>query len=205
MKLCIFFSVLLVIGCQRQQVNTANPSSNEIKVPPAVINQDSILKDATLQILTALKAKDYQTLSAYIHPSYGIRFSPYAHVDTLKDIHFTKDKFLDEAMHPNIFLWGNFDGSGEPIEMTLPNYLQRFAYDHDFLNAEKLSVNKMLGKGNTQNNLQEAYPGSAFTESYFSGFDQQAEGMDWSALKLVFKRKGDHWFLVGIIHDQWTI
>jgi UDP-N-acetyl-2-amino-2-deoxyglucuronate dehydrogenase len=31
------------------------------------------------------------------------------------------------------------------------------------------------------------------------------EGMDWRSLRLVFEKKNDIWYLVGIIHDQWTI
>jgi (p)ppGpp synthase/HD superfamily hydrolase len=29
--------------------------------------------------------------------------------------------------------------------------------------------------------------------------------MDWRSLRLVFEKKNDIWYLVGIIHDQWTI
>jgi hypothetical protein len=38
-----------------------------------------------------------------------------------------------------------------------------------------------------------------------SGFDPEYEGMDWRSLRLVFEKKNDIWYLVGIIHDQWTI
>jgi (p)ppGpp synthase/HD superfamily hydrolase len=29
--------------------------------------------------------------------------------------------------------------------------------------------------------------------------------MDWRSLRLVFEKKDDIWYIVGIIHDQWTI
>jgi len=29
--------------------------------------------------------------------------------------------------------------------------------------------------------------------------------MDWRSLKLVFKEKDGNWYLVGVVHDEWTI
>jgi hypothetical protein len=29
--------------------------------------------------------------------------------------------------------------------------------------------------------------------------------MDWRSLRLVFEEQGGSWYLVGIVHDQWTI
>jgi hypothetical protein len=42
-------------------------------------------------------------------------------------------------------------------------------------------------------------------EYHFSGFDKKFEGMDWASLKLVFENSNNEWYLVGIVHDQWTI
>jgi hypothetical protein len=41
-------------------------------------------------------------------------------------------------------------------------------------------------------------------EYYFPGFDLQLQGMDWRSLRLVFTLYDNTWYLVGIIHDQWT-
>jgi hypothetical protein len=29
--------------------------------------------------------------------------------------------------------------------------------------------------------------------------------MDWESLRLVFQEEGGVWYLVGVIHDEWTI
>jgi hypothetical protein len=29
--------------------------------------------------------------------------------------------------------------------------------------------------------------------------------MDWQSLRLVFEETAGNWYLVGIVHDQWTI
>jgi len=42
-------------------------------------------------------------------------------------------------------------------------------------------------------------------EYHFPGIDPQYGGLDWRSLRLVFQQSGGEWYLVGIIHDQWTI
>ncbi|HEV8269657.1 MAG TPA: hypothetical protein VGQ04_00050, partial [Chitinophagaceae bacterium] len=70
---------------------------------------------------------------------------------------------------------------------------------------EKRSVNKFIGAGNSLNNLEMVYKNCDFTESNFSGFDKKYEGMDWKTLRLVFKERNKRFYLIGIIHDEWTI
>ena len=105
----------------------------------------------------------------------------------------------------SVIIWGEFDGTGDPIKMTLNNYLQRFVYDVDFAKPEKRSVNEFIGSGNSLNNLDSVYKDCDFTESHFSGFEKKYEGHDWRTLRLVFKERKGKYFLVGIIHDEWTI
>jgi hypothetical protein len=71
--------------------------------------------------------------------------------------------------------------------------------------AEQIGYNTVLGHGNSLNNSFEIYKDSIIVEYYFSGLDPQYEGMDWRSLRLVFEEKDDIWYIVGIIHDQWTI
>jgi hypothetical protein len=61
-----------------------------------------------------------------------------------------------------------------------------------------------LGGGNSIDNSSEFYPEAKIVEYYFSGFDPQYGGMDWRSLRLVFSELNDTWYLVGVIHDEWT-
>jgi len=172
-----------------------------------VQRKDSILLKTTQNILTLLKNKNYSAFAIYIHPFEGIRFSPYGFVDTVHDIKLSRQKFINEAGQPvqNMIVWGEFDGTGDPIKMTLNNYMQRFVYDVDFVKPEKRSVNEFIGDGNSLNNLELVYKNCDFTESHFSGFNEKYKGMDWKSLRLVFKIRDRKFFLVGIVHDEWTI
>src|SRR5690606_20678810 len=142
-------------------------------------------------------------LETYIHPELGLHFSPYAHVNT-NEIVISKSAFSTTMNSSKKILWGQYDGTGDPIELSLRDYFAKFVYDVDFLNAEKVNINTSSSSGNIINNISTAYPGAVYVENYFSGFNPDYQGMDWRALRLVFKKQGNQYFLIGIVHDQWT-
>lgn len=213
-KYRLFVSALLVMvaACKDQskqeEIKTDSLATDSIRIPKLGPPEphDSILSFLTKKVLILIKEKNYVSFAENIHPVSGLRFSPYGYIDSSKDVRLTKDRFLSLVKNKRQKLaWGSYDGSGESILLTLEEYFKEFVYDVDFVNPEKLATNKMIGLGNSPNNLESIYPGFPFTESHFSGFDKKYEGMDWRSLRLVFKKEGDHYYLVAIIHDQWTI
>ncbi len=198
---------MLFASCKNgQQVSTATQSSTTGVRNERETGKDSLLLLRTKQVLTIIKDKRYKDLVAYIHPESGVRFSAYAFVDTAGDLRFTKTSWLKALEKPGtLFNWGSYDGSGDVIMLSISDYFGKFVYDVDFLNVERVSVNEMIGGGNSLNNLEAVYKNSDFTESYFPGSDQKLEGMDWRTLRLVFKQLKGKYYLTGIVHDQWTI
>jgi len=166
---------------------------------------EEIIKGKATEVLSALKSKDMVKLSKMIHPDKGIRFSPYSYVDINKDIVFNSAEIKTAFTDRKVYTWGSYDGSGDPISLTFSDYYKKFIYDVDFLNAKETGYNKILGQGTTTNNSIDVYPGSNIVEYYFPGFDPKYQGIDWKSLRLVFEKKGSTWYLVGIIHAQWTI
>ena len=142
-------------------------------------------------------------LAGYVHPKLGLRFSPYAAVKDTDQV-FPAETIYSLWADKRLYTWGNFYGSGEPIDLSFPDYYSSFVYDVDFANAPQMALNHRLGVGTTMDNIFEYYQGSMFVEYYFPGFDPQYEGLDWRSLRLVFMQEGGSWYLVGIIHDQWT-
>ncbi|HHY91624.1 MAG TPA: hypothetical protein GX503_08155 [Clostridiales bacterium] len=165
----------------------------------------SIIEKRAMDVLTAIKNYDMEKLADAVHPDKGVRFSPYGYVDVANDLVFTAEQVKNLASDSKTYLWGHYDGSGEPIQLKFSDYYKKFIYDADFINAEQVGYNKILGHGNSLNNSFEVYKNSIIVEYYFSGFDPQYEGIDWRSLRLVFEKKNNTWYLVGIIHDQWTV
>lgn len=165
----------------------------------------SIVEDRAIETIIAIKDKSQEKLSNLSHPNKGVRFSPYTYVSLESDLVFSAGQLLNFFENENIYIWGTYDGSGFPIDLTPLEYYDKFIYSADFLNPEQISYNRIIGKGNTINNTFEIYPNSIIVEYYFSGFDLNPEGFDWRSLKLVFEEKDDIWYLIGVINDHWTI
>ncbi len=179
-----------------QPLSTKTPTAEPTPARTALETADVIIK--------ALKAKDMETVAAFVHPQWGLRFTPYPFVrdgDRVFSAQAVPALFEDET----IYTWGTFDGSGESIEMTFSEYYDRFVYSQDFATPEVIGLNKEIGHGNSINNIPKYYPGAEYVEYHFTGFDPQYEGMDWQSLRLVLKQENGIYYLVGIVHAEWTI
>ncbi|MBL7730521.1 MAG: hypothetical protein JNM88_05030 [Chitinophagaceae bacterium] len=168
--------------------------------------RDSVLLAQTKEILTAFKKKNYDSLALFIHPAAGVRFSPYGFIDTVNDKLISAamvKSWADKAKRTNI-LWGTEDPTDDPINLNIDQYVKRYVYDVDFVKADSVKVNAFIGSGNTINNLAEVYKGCNFVESHFPGFEKKYEGMDWRSLRLVFRLIDGKYYLVGVVHDEWS-
>ena len=159
------------------------------------------------EAIMALKDGDMVELSSLIHPSKGVRFSPYATVQTGVggDLVFSASQVRNLMRDPTVHHWGVYDGSGKPIDLAFRLYYDEFVYGVEFARPDVVGFDEMVGQGNSINNIASAYPNGVMVEYHFEGFDPQYAGMDWRSLRLVFEEQAGIWYLVGIVHDQWTI
>lgn len=165
-------------------------------------------------VVVALRQKDWLTLSRLAHPERGVRFTPYAYVDLESDLVLSPEQLAvldaDEAKErgrePHVRRWGVFDGTGEPIEMTVDEYYGRFLYDRDFASAERGGPNERVGHGNSLNDMPAVFGDRdvVFFEYHVPGTERYG-GMDWRSLRVVLERIKNRWYLIGLVHDEWTI
>ena len=168
---------------------------------PLSLNQTVL--DRASEIAQTLKNQDFISLSGYVHPVNGVRFSPYSYVKDTDQV-FSSQKVASIMADSRVYSWGSYSGSGEPIDLSFPDYYSKFIYDVDFANSPQMALNHRLSVGNSLDNSFEFYPGAMVVEYYFPGFDPQYGGMDWRSLRLVFTEYNNTWYLVSIIHDEWT-
>ena len=102
-------------------------------------------------------------------------------------------------------LWGYEDGRGEPIQMTIVQFLEEFIFSVDYTQATAVGVDQVVMSGNSLENVQDAYPDCRFVDLCYPSLDPAYEGLDWCSLKMVFAPTQSGWYLVGLIHSQWTI
>ena len=159
---------------------------------------------ATLAV-GALKRHDMQTLSRLVHPVKGVRFSPYAFLDTDNDIRFTSTTVRSAFSDAKPYTWGAYDGSGDPIRLPFRAYYSRFVYDRDYAADPGPSYNFSTVKhGGASDNAREEYPDAVIVEFHAKPQENDA-GSRGRALRLVFEPYKNSWYLVHIVHDEWTI
>jgi hypothetical protein len=184
------------VETETQETETGYPVETETQAPD--------LRGTAELVINSLADKDMEMVANFVHPERGVRFSPYAFV---RDEHqvFMPEELPDLLGSEEVYTWGNYDGTGEPIALEFEEYYEEFVYSADFADPEQIAINERLGQGNTINNIDDFYPEASFVEYHFSGFEEEYEGMDWESLRLVFVQEDGAWWLVGIVHDEWTI
>ena len=200
---CFIFMLAACNNEPKPAANAVTDSSSLTPAPVAIVNKDSLLTATAKEILFVLKNKQYDSLVKYFAPADSVHFSPYGYIGSGEQT-LTAGDFTGLLASGKTVNWGAYDGSGDPISLTAKQYLQKFVYNADFLNAEKTSVDSFIAAGNSLNNLKEQYKSNRFVEYYFSGFDKKYGGMDWTCLRLVFKELNHKYYLVAFVHDQWT-
>lgn len=196
--LVVLVLVFTTISCRNVDNPERNAGSEGLSGP-------GVLQVAK-QVVEAFKAQDGKRLASLVHPEKGVRFSPGAYVDIASDIVFSRAQIETFWTDKKTYTWGFADGTGDPINMTPSQYCSRYIMNRDFLNPSSINVNSDQAAGNTNNNAASVYPNGTRVEYYIKPTtgEDQAE-LDWTALRLVFERRGESWFLVGVIHDEWTI
>lgn len=164
-------------------------------------NQELIEQSYT--VLSYIKARDYDSLSRLVHPEYGVYFSPYSNITLSSDQWFSPDMLsaIDKAEEP--FVWGVYDGSGEPISMTAEEYFSRFVYDRNFISAPVISVDRIAKSGNSLENTAEVFPDCRFVDFYIPA--EGEDGLDWSLLRLIYEESDGALYLVAIVHNEYTV
>ena len=169
--------------------------------PACRVSSDSarraVAADAA-RIAAALGSADMTALARRVHPLRGVRFSPYAAVDTVRDVTLPAGELGPALRSARARVWGADDGSGDPIRLTFRAYLRRFAYDRDFARAPTVTYN---APGERARAVWDAYPCAILAEFAVPETDERPA----ESLLLVFERYRGAWYLRGVVHAGWTI
>lgn len=186
-----------------QPAGSAASSSQE--EPPLDTADNFPLLCSACAVNRCFQQQDWATLAAYVHPRRGVTFTPYSTVEPDSDLTFTADQIKNLTQDQHVYTWGFEDGRGDPIQMTITQYFARYVYDRDYTQVSQIGIDRIMTGGNALENLTEEYPGCRFVDFSFPSADPVNDGLDWSSLKLVFQAEGEHWYLVGVVHGEWTI
>jgi hypothetical protein len=165
---------------------------------------DAELTAASYEILEYIKNEDYAALSAVAHPELGVVFSPYAMFEFASSKGFTPPEIAGFQNDTTAYIWGAYDGTGEPIEMTPPEYFKRFVFDRDFTRAQEIGVNYVVKSGNAKESLVTDFPQVRFIEFHIPEDSKNAES-GWSSLRLGYEEYKGSLMLTMLVHSEWTV
>lgn len=203
----ILMATLIVTGCQSSAESSATISNPQTSNASSQVLSDmsqQTLRQQALRIQRALANNDFARITDDIHPTRGVRFSMYAYVRPETDKTFSREQYAQYLQQSKIrFTWGELDGTGDPLVIPLPEYLDTWV-DAKKYNDSAVSINEFRRNGNTINNLKKIYQKSDVVEFYYKG-SEDYDGMDWRVLRLVFDNYQGKRYLVAIVNDQWTV
>ena len=189
-------------------VNTAlvqNSRVQSLPTPePLDTEEDGPLLERAALAVERLREEDYSGLAALVHPEKGVTLTPFSTVAFDCDRCLTAAQVSGLAEDGEVYVWGVMDGSGAPIRATAGEYFARFVYNEDYAQAPEVAVDSVLLSGNALENVADAYPEGRFVDYSFPGLDPDLGGFDWCSLKLVFEPWENDWYLVGLVHGEWT-
>lgn len=164
-----------------------------------------VIEDRSNKTMEAIRDLDQDKLATLTHPEAGVRFTQYSNVNEDEDLVFMPEEMETFFDDPEEYVWGRYDGVGDDIKLTPSEYYDEFIYSQDFIDPEEIGYNEIISdSGLVEENQFDVYEDAIIVEYYFSGFEEEYDGMDWESLRLVFQYYEDTWLLVGVIHNQWT-
>jgi len=157
------------------------------------------------QILEYIRDGDYTALSSVVHSEYGIVLSPCATIDLKTNRCFQTEQIAAFGNDMNLYVWGKYSGSGEPIEMTPVDYFAEFVYDRDYSRASVIGANYIVRSGNALENITDVFSNAQFIDFHYPGNGNGAEDMAWSSLRLGFEEHDGSLWLTLILRSAWTV
>ncbi|MEO8637420.1 MAG: hypothetical protein ABI430_00775 [Candidatus Taylorbacteria bacterium] len=204
----VFPLLTFYIGVQYQkaQESISLSISEPIAVPVVKVKKDAQknVMDSAKEVLVAFKNKDYQKLEN-LTSSDGLSWNEVPNLDLTKNDILTSE-ISNIPNNPQKYLFGYTDGKGDPIYLTISEYLSIWIYNHDYASAPEVGVNKILdGGSNSVNTILQDSGNRTVVAYHFKGFDPKFGGMDWTTLYLVFDLQNGEYKLRGIAKNNWTI
>jgi len=178
-------------GAQRQTAVSEDPENAELTM-------------LAYTVLEYIKEDDFVSLSRTVHPIYGVVLSPYATINLSTNQRFSVDEVTTLNTNTHIYMWGVFNGSGEPITLTPSEYFKKFVPAAEHINAPVIGINRIIRSGNALENMIDVFPNVKFVDFHIPGGDS-AEEFAWSSLRLGFEEYEGHLRLIVILFNTWTV
>lgn len=157
--------------------------------------------------LSLLARADYAALQAYTCAPGGLAFAPYS--KNLKRLHpvYLSSEELQQFRHVKLKrVWGQYDGSGNEIELTPMAYHAEFVYDVDYRSRARATVHTpaQLSANVEFSALASTFPGAGAVVYRYPGLQRNAF-KDARELVMVVQAADSGWCLKALAHSEDTV
>ena len=125
---CLLIGAALGIGCFLLIRYLHGGTTRRGDAAPTAVQSDGIrnedLARLALSVADTIRRSDYETLSTYVHPVYGLVFSPYSTINLNSNQCFTVNRVAIAGADTALYTWGTTVDSGEPIQLTTRQYFE---------------------------------------------------------------------------------
>jgi len=174
-------------------------------VVPSDATGNTALTALAYSVLEQIRDDDFLALSQVAHPELGVVFTPYSTINLSTDRRFSADQIAMFDTDTTTYMWGVYNGSGEPMLLTPTEYFELFIPAESCLNASVIGVNQLVRSGNALENIADVFPNALFVDFHMPGSQEDTpEDYDWSSLRLGFEEYEGELRLVIIVHSRWT-
>ncbi len=152
------------------------------------------------KVIELIKIKSYSKLiNDYFSEDMKIRFVPHSMLSR-NDISLSKQEILDYWNKNTTIHWGNFEGSGLPIDLTIRDYF------HNYISLDpeehyKISINKRILETDSSESVYKEY-GKDVVVDILSNWDSPNE---WQGIKIVFKYEKESWRIICLVFNRYEI
>jgi hypothetical protein len=89
--------------------------------------------------------------------------------------------------------------------MTFAGFHSSYIYARDFAASWQTAYNRAIGRGNSIDNTADVHPDAILFEAFDPDPDPRLADVQWQCLRLLFERDQGRWYLVAVVHGEWTI
>ena len=178
-----------------------NLNSNDSNENISSEQAETIISKKAEKIINIIAEKNFQELSKYIHPVNGAFFSTLNRFSINSNLKFYVEDIHNFLDNQKVYRWGGIPGSAIPIELNPPDYFDRYIYNNDYINADKIGYNQMFSDPDYQENQHDVFEKAIVVEFYI---EQNEHKLDEST-RIVFQEYEGEWYIVGFSHYEWTI
>jgi hypothetical protein len=168
---------------------------NPNMLPQRLKEANNGAKDVAKRVARLITNKDINTLKRLIHPTKGLLLTNNVTFAKINK-HFTRATFERFYNSKQKLYWGETEGRGDKVYLSLKSYLQKL--------TRAKNITKIINKDAKSFYFPDAKNTVAYELKWIDK-NSKTKDYDWLGLVVVMQKYRGKYYIVGLLHNRWTI